>query len=142
MSDRAKYVLCRIGPYGLLIPIDAVRHVWTSETPSEAWQAAPRIDLGDLFGLGPQSKNAHVAYGHNVQETVVLAFDAVVRLETIAETELRPLPPVFRFAGLICDAVCRRALDGIHALRFCRRPDFTAAMAWRSGTFLQGMAPL
>jgi len=126
MSAEQQYVLGRVGHYGVLIPADTISGVWVSgELPRVEWTAALAIDLRALFHLDRNRPSALVALRREGAFARVIVLDAISELHAIRDKEFGALPNAFRYARGMFDALCAIPVDGIHALRMRREPNFT-----------------
>ncbi len=122
IQDR--YLLCKIGLYTIAVRIEAVQHIGEIEAIS----AAHRVDLRALLKI-PQAESGIAVALRIAEIDVSLIVDGVAHIETIADSEFIPLPPVFDEANALFDGGCRRPISGQHPLRLRLQPLAAAAVA-------------
>jgi hypothetical protein len=131
MTPDASYLFGRVGPFGLLVPAAMVTHVFAANAidapaPTDAGAA---IDLRALFSLDASQGGPHLALRTGV-DSVRLLVDHVASLHRLTDADFRPLPAAFDYARTAFDAVCRRPIEGILALRLRRDPRFVPMAEW------------
>jgi hypothetical protein len=135
MTPDASYLFGRVGSFGLLVPAAMVTHVFAENTidapaPTDAGAA---IDLRALFCLDASQSGPHITLRTDAGVAVVVV-DHVASLHRLTDADFRPLPAAFDYARTVFDAVCRRPIEGILALRLRRDPRFVAMAEWRPGS--------
>jgi len=130
MTPDASYLFGRVGPFGLLVPAAMVTHVFAANTiaapaPTDAGAA---IDLRALFCLDASQSGPRIALDTGAGAAVVV--DHVASLHRLTDTDFRPLPAAFDYARTAFDAVCRRPIEGVLALRLRRDPRFVPMAEW------------
>lgn len=125
LEDR--YLLCRVERYAVAIGIDAVWHIGGSAAPDRGPTPAS-IDLRALLQVPAHEPGVAVALRIDGTD-VSLIVDAVAHIETIAQSDFTPLPPVFEHAHLLFDGACRRAIGAQHPLRLKLQPLAASAFA-------------
>ncbi|MDR3407359.1 MAG: hypothetical protein P4L68_02535 [Methylovirgula sp.] len=124
-----RYLLCRVERYAVAIGIDAVRHIGGSGTAAPDRGPTPAsIDLRALLQVPAHGPGVAVALRIDGTD-VSLTVEAVAHIETIAQSDFAPLPPVFEHARLLFDGACRRAIGEQHPLRLRLQPVAAPAFA-------------
>jgi hypothetical protein len=105
-----RYLLCRAGSYVVAIRMDWVRQIGVGT------RAAENVDLRCLLKVSHADPGLSIALQVAMIDIVVIV-DAAPQIETIADSDFRPLPGVFGEANTIFDGACRREVGGRHPLR-------------------------
>jgi len=129
MTPDASYLFGRVGPFGLLVPAAMVTHVFAENAIAAPADAGAAIDLRALFCLDASQPGPHLALRIGAAPAR-LVVDHVASLHRLTDADFRPLPAAFDYARTAFDAVCRRPIEGVLALRLRRDPRFVPMAEW------------
>jgi hypothetical protein len=125
VTHAQAYLFGRVGPFGLLMSARLVLHVRAADDlTSDPEEATDVIDLRGLFGLDVRSRGSCVSLAGDDPSRRVIMLDCIGNLHSIDDSEFLALPDAFRYASSAFDAVCSRAIEGIHGLRVRHSPIF------------------